>query len=373
MRRLAGVSLCALSVTVCAVPGSVGEGEWERAKVAPAARGDDCAPGRAGTAGGTAAVGGRGAPGGTARSALARDRADLGHEQAAAMLADLRRTLLDRFGTSDEALLDQRLFDGPLAGSARRESQRRATGSLVVPVRFHVVHSGSSGRLSTAAVQRQIATLNAAYGGRLGGSDTHVRFRLDSLDRTDNPSWFHNPQRNEGPMKRRLRKGGRGTLNLYTAAVGSDVLGFSTFPQWYRRDPRLDGVIVDFRSLPYGSYAPFNHGFTAVHEIGHWLGLMHTFEGGCVSPGDGVADTPYEAEPAQGCPQGRDSCPQRGRDPIHNFMDYAHDACMRGFTAGQGRRVRAVWAAYRSRKAGRNRVDLGTGAPGAARSVGAAR
>ncbi|MFD0537417.1 M43 family zinc metalloprotease [Actinomadura luteofluorescens] len=249
-----------------------------------------------GHGGGTAAVGGRGAPGGTARSALARDRADLGHEQAAAMLADLRRTLLDRFGTSDEALLDQRLFDGPLAGSARRESQRRATGSLVVPVRFHVVHSGSSGRLSTAAVQRQIATLNAAYGGRLGGSDTHVRFRLDSLDRTDNPSWFHNPQRNEGPMKRRLRKGGRGTLNLYTAAVGSDVLGFSTFPQWYRRDPRLDGVIVDFRSLPYGSYAPFNHGFTAVHEIGHWLGLMHTFEGGCVSPGDGVADTPYEAE-----------------------------------------------------------------------------
>ncbi|MEV0661101.1 zinc metalloprotease [Actinomadura luteofluorescens] len=344
------------------------EREWERAKVAPAARGDDCVRGRAG---------GAGASGGTARSVRARDRADLGHDQATAMLADLRRTLLDRFGTSDEARLDDALLGslrtGPPRTSERPGSERRAAGALVVPVRFHVVHSGSSGRLSTAAVQRQIGTLNAAYGGRLGGSDTHVRFRLDSLDRTDNPSWFHNPQRNEGPMKRRLRKGGRGTLNLYTAAVGSDVLGFSTFPQWYRRDPRLDGVIVDFRSLPYGSYAPFNHGFTAVHEIGHWLGLMHTFEGGCVSPGDGVADTPYEAEPAQGCPQGRDSCPQRGRDPIHNFMDYAHDACMRGFTAGQGRRIRAVWAAYRSRKPGRHRVDLGTAAPGAARSVGAAR
>ncbi|GAA4392130.1 hypothetical protein GCM10023088_69930 [Actinomadura verrucosospora] len=368
MRRLAGVSLCALAVTVCAVPGSVSEGEWERARVAPAARGDDCVHRHAGTPGGTAAVGGRGASGGRARSAQARDRADLGHDQATAMLADLRRTLLDRFGTSDEALLDPALL-----GGTRPDPARRATGALVVPVRFHVVHSGSSGRLSTAAVQRQIATLNAAYGGRLGGADTHVRFRLDSLDRTDNSAWFRNPQHYEGPMKRRLRKGGRGTLNLYTAAVGSDVLGFSTFPQWYRRDPRLDGVIVDFRSLPYGSYAPFNHGYTAVHEIGHWLGLMHTFEGGCVSPGDGVTDTPYEAEPAQGCPQGRDSCPQRGRDPIHNFMDYAHDACMRGFTAGQGRRIRAAWAAYRSRKTGGHRVDLGTAAPGAARSVGAAR
>lgn len=360
MRRLAGVSLCALSVTVCAVPGSMSDGEWERARVAPAAFGDGCVRGHAGHVDGT---GGAGASGGAARSARARDRADLGHDQATAMLADLRRTLLDRFGTSDEARLD----------AARPDSARRATGDLVVPVRFHVVHSGGSGRLTTTAVRRQIGTLNAAYGGRLGGADTRVRFRLDSLDRTDNSAWFHNPQRNEGPMKRRLRKGGRGTLNLYTAAVGADVLGFSTFPQWYRRDPRLDGVIVDFRSLPYGSYAPFNHGFTAVHEIGHWLGLMHTFEGGCVSPGDGVTDTPYEREPAQGCPEGRDSCPQRGRDPIHNFMDYAHDACMRGFTTGQGRRIRAAWAAYRSPKPGSHRVALGTGAPGAARSVGAAR
>lgn len=273
------------------------------------------------------------------------------------MLADLRRTLLDRFGTSDESRLDA----------------TRRRGRLVVPVRFHVIHSGRTGRLSKSAVRRQISTLNAAYGGKKGGPDTRVRFRLKSLDRTGNSAWFHHPQRYESRMKRRLRKGGRGTLNIYTAAVGTDVLGFSTFPQWYRKNPRMDGVVIDYRSLPRGSHGPFDRGYTAVHEIGHWLGLMHTFQNGCRRPGDGVADTPYEARPAEGCPHSRDTCPQKGRDPVHNFMDYAHDACMNEFTAGQGRRIRASWAAYRSRRRGHRTVDLGTPAGIAARSVGGAR
>ncbi|WP_243716550.1 zinc metalloprotease [Actinomadura darangshiensis] len=293
-----------------------------------------------------------------ARAARPRDRADLGHDRVTGMLADLRRTLLDRYGTSGEGRLD---------------SSRRAAKRLVVPVRFHVLHSGRQGGLSKKAVKRQISTLNAAYGGKKGGVDTRVRFRLKSSDWTNSAAWFYHPEHYERPIKRRLRKGGRGTLNVFTAAVGTDVLGFSTFPEWYRRDPRMDGVVIDYRSLPHGSFTQFNRGYTAVHEIGHWLGLMHTFEGGCTPPGDGVADTPYEAEPAQACPRSRDTCPQRGRDPVHNFMDYAHDACMRGFTAGQRSLIRDSWAAYRAKGHGRHRVDLGTREASAARTVGGAR
>lgn len=219
---------------------------------------------------------------------------------------------------------------------------------IVVPVRFHVITSGRLGAVSRAGVMRQIQSLNDAYGGRMGGADTGASFRLVSVDVTNNLRWFARPH-DQRPGLATLDRGGPGTLNLYTASVGYEMLGFSTFPQWYRGGGHLDGVVVDYRTLPGGAFQRFNRGYTAVHETGHWLGLFHPFENGCRPPGDGVDDTPYEGRPSPGCPGYKDTCPQPGSDPVHNFMDYGFDACMNEFTPGQGLRIRQMWAAYRER------------------------
>jgi hypothetical protein len=262
---------------------------------------------------------------------IARDRDSLSHPQVTELVDDLHRRLVDRFGESDERRLNARLPD-----------------TVVVPVRFHVLASGDQGRLSRAQVDGQLAALNAAYSGQTGGADTGVSFRLVTVDVTSNADWFAFPRRYEKPLKTALHRGGPGTLNLYSAAVGTAILGVSTFPQWYGLRPVLDGVMIDYRSIPGGGNPHFNRGYTAVHEVGHWLGLLHTFENGCESPGDAVDDTPYEAMPTQGCPLLKDTCLTPGADPLHNFMDYGFDPCMSEFTAGQGTRIRSVWAAYRA-------------------------
>jgi hypothetical protein len=210
-----------------------------------------------------------------------------------------------------------------------------------VPVAFHVIHDGNLGLLSQSDINAQIDVLNAAF------APSDVSFTLDSVDFTDNPSWFYmEPGTSaEAQAKAALNIDPATRLNFYT--VETSYLGWATFPWNLDSNPDDDGVVVLWASLPGGPAAPYDEGDTGTHEIGHWLGLYHTFQGGCSKNNDYVDDTEKERDPAFGCPEGRDSCRGGGVDPIHNFMDYVDDFCMYEFTTGQTERMHAAKQTYR--------------------------
>jgi hypothetical protein len=213
----------------------------------------------------------------------------------------------------------------------------------VISVYFHVVHSGSNGDLSQNDVNDQISTLNAAYAA------TGWSFTLVATDWTDSAAWYDvlPGSADEAAMKAALRDGTADDLNLYAAAPGSGYLGWATFPWDYAANPLDDGVVILNDSLPGGAAAPYDEGDTAVHEVGHWMGLYHTFQGGCGKTGDLVADTAAERAAQFGCPTGADTCTASGVDPITNYMDYTDDFCMFLFSTEQDARMDTMFSTYR--------------------------
>ena len=228
--------------------------------------------------------------------------------------------------------------------------------AIAIPVYTHVILDGTGGGdVTNQQIAAQLQVLNDSYAGSTGGAHTPFTFVDAGIDRTSNGAWFTvTPDSTaERDMKMALRKGGADALNIYFANIGDGLLGWATFPQDYTGAPKMDGVVILSGSVPGGASAPFNEGDTGTHEVGHWLGLYHTFQNGCSSPGDLVKDTPRVQEPNFGCPTAIDSCPSDNNGParadlVNNFMDYVDDNCMNAFTQGQASRAGRYYARFRA-------------------------
>ncbi|CAM3778613.1 zinc metalloprotease [Nocardioides zeicaulis] len=250
------------------------------------------------------------------------------------------------------------LFQGsPSQYASLTDSATLAAGSVTIPTYFHVVLPAAEANNGTAAEDRlrslvnaQVDVLNNSYaGGSLtsGSAATPFQYSLKGVDFSYNDAWYGVvPGSVEKEMKAATRVGGKSTLNVWTANIGDGLLGWATFPT--KRLSSDDGVVILDESMPGGTAGKYAFGDTLTHEVGHWLALYHTFQGGCKGQGDQVADTPAEAQAQFDCPTGADTCTAPGADPIHNFMDYTQDSCMYQFTAGQVARMSDAWTQYRA-------------------------
>ncbi|OHX00674.1 metalloprotease mep1-like protein [Colletotrichum incanum] len=152
-------------------------------------------------------------------------------------------------------------------------------------------------------------------------------------------------------MKGRLRMGGAETLNIYLVAkMSPGLLGFAFFPQVLMKDSS-DALVLDGVVLSHLAMTHYLSEKAMIHEVGHWLGLQHPFQGGCrVSDGDQVPDTPQtDNRSDQLCTSGKDSCPgSPGIDLTRNYMMYS--ACTKSltFTPGQILKMRQTWYQFRN-------------------------
>jgi hypothetical protein len=212
--------------------------------------------------------------------------------------------------------------------------------AVSIPVVYTVIHNGTEGNVPDSWLAAQTQVLNQAFQG------TGFSFTTAQVNRVQDKRAFTGCYSNQR-FKRDHAVDPAHNLNFYTCKPKGNILGYAYLPSSWPEDDWHHGVVVLYSTLPGGNAAPYNLGDTGTHEVGHYLGLDHTFANGCKAPGDSVDDTPFEASAAFGCPVGRDTCSQAGLDPIKNFMDYTDDACMNTFSSGQSSRMQAQVAAFK--------------------------
>lgn len=219
--------------------------------------------------------------------------------------------------------------------------------SININVQFTHITNGNRGTIQEQQRKAQIEIMNKAY------SESGIKFTYNpsTVKTVDKPAWFNMGHGSvaERQAKTELHVPPENNLNLYTAELQGGILGWATFPNDLAGDRVMDGVVILWTTFPGGSEAPYNLGQTCTHEVGHWLGLWHTFQGGCNGTGDEVDDTPSHSSPNFGCPPAgsNGACSTEEQAPTHNYMNYTDDECMTEFSKGQIERVLDLTQLYR--------------------------
>ncbi len=271
------------------------------------------------------------------------------------------------------------------------KSGRQAADETVyrIPVVVHVVHNTASNavggagnvNISDEQIISQIQVLNEDYRRKPGtngfntspiGADTRIEFFLAPADPNGQPSSgitrHYYPQKtsfnvfNDDVLLSQIAYWPSNRyLNIWVTRLET-YIGYTQFPTIADTLQGLpgvsneftDGSIIDYQYFgkqtgTVNSSSLYALGRTATHEIGHWLGLIHTWGDGSGCADDYVADTPLtedrsDPQPLTTCRQTFSTCVngQQTRDLIENYMNYWPDACMNLFTAGQVARMRAV-------------------------------
>lgn len=289
----------------------------------------------------------------------------------------LQQTLQNDANAAQRMEANWQAIDNYIQGNANRDDRNTI---VTIPVVFHVIHSGQTlglaANISAAQVQSQLDVLNECYRKRNAdtalipnifksrAADIEVEFCLAITDPNGNNTsgiMRYNipttPAAFDADVKPVTVWDATKYLNIWTTQLSNNILGYATFPGMGPMNQ--DGVVLDYRVVGKAPANPFTTssdtlGKTAVHEVGHWLGLFHTFQDSCkgLTPatcgnqGDRVCDTPPSKEANYGTPSiSLNSCnetPVDEPDMWMNYMDYANSENLSMFTHGQRDVMRAV-------------------------------
>lgn len=257
-----------------------------------------------------------------------------------------------------------------------KQQGERGGGPRIIPVVFHVIHTGGPENISKAQIEDQMRILNEDFSRtnpdavntreifQPVASNPEVEFRLAKKDPQGNCTEGINrvysalTNNADDAVKALSYWNSTRYMNVWVVnSIDNDgepglILGYAQFPGF--GNAATDGLVVRADRIgSIGFAVAGDRGRTLTHEVGHWLGLLHTFQGGCGGGffGEGIDDTPPVAEANYVCNFNLNSCTNDSPDlpdQVENYMDYASGSCMNMFTLGQKGRMDGVLASSRA-------------------------